>query len=415
MTKHSVSTLMKTRTPKFDLISSRKRISKFSLRHYYFSVVVISRKEPSIYEASPKFEKQFAEIRDFVSNQAPPKGFIEQADFLEVLFDFLESAFGIKEINQDNFTLSIVDLLRIGRCSINDNLFELDQPYLENENYHLNWQWEDFVDPIIHLSQTGNQYKAFLLLSIYANLPIPYVAADGYDGSDERTKIEYLEYLISINSSDPVKLKKDLEKIHIPLSSLHPDIGGDTIRVDVSQDAVVIYNLKNNLISNLNDLNLQQFMYGIILGKIDKEAANKFTSVRDSFEPVDIYEVLGEIYNLVEEDDYRKNNLIYSDLVKQGFNEVSTFARSQAGETLIEFLLQLTILFTESDSEEQRDCYDLLKVILNYFISLNTDSKIREKYIKYLTEIGGEFNEIAESTELSRNKKKGFFSRFLRQ
>lgn len=377
-------------------------------------MVVISRKEPSIYEASPKFEKQFAEIRDFVINQAPPKGFIEQADFLEVLFDFLESTFGIKEINQDNFTLSIVDLLRIGRCSINDNLFELNQPYLENENYYLNWQWEDFVDPIIQLSRTGNHYKAFLLLSIYANLPDPYVAADGYDGSDERTKIKYLEYLISINSSDPVKLNKDMEKKHIPLCSVHPDIGGGTIRVGVSQDAVVVYELKTNLISNLNELNVEQFVYGIILGKIDKDAVTKYINDVSKFKAHDIDYLIFNINTLLEEEEYRQENLIFSHLVNQSYENLSSFAKSQAAETLIEFLMQL-INMTPEWKYTEPDPYFSLKMAFKTLISLNTDSKIKEKYIKYLTEIGGEFNEIAKSTDLSRKKKKGFFSRFLRQ
>ena len=252
-------------------------------------MATISRNEFCEYEGSPKFEKQFADIRDFVSNQTPPEGLIEQANFLEDLFDFLENTFGKKEISQENFTLSIVDLLRNGSCSINDNLYELDQPYLENEDYYFNWEWKDFVDPIIQLSKEDSHYKAFLLLSIYANLATPYGAAYGYDGSDESTKIDYLEYLISINSSDPVKLKKDLEKKYIPQSSPHFQLNDIEMKqVGVSQDAIVVYKLKNDLISSLNDLNLEQFVYGIILGKIHKDAVIRYMPDINRFESDEI-------------------------------------------------------------------------------------------------------------------------------
>jgi hypothetical protein len=377
-------------------------------------MATISRNEFCEYKASPKFEKQFAEIRDFVSNQTPPEGLLEQANFLQDLFDFLENTFGKKEISQGNFTLSIVDLLRNGSCSINDNLYELDQPYLENEDYYFNWEWKDFVDPIIQLSQEDNHYKAFLLLSIYANLATPYGAAYGYDGSDEGTKIEFLEYLISINSSDPVKLKKDLEKKYIPQSSPHFQLDDSEIKqVGVSQDAVVVYNLKNDLISRLNDLNLEQFVYGIILGKIHKDAVIKYMPDIKRFESAEIDDLIFNLDNLLQgpEEEDLQNNLIFSDVVHQSFEDLSSFAKSQAANTLIEFLMQLTKLVSNLESIEP-DCAGL-HGILEALISFNTDNEPQAKYIEYLTEIGGEFKENTETAKVSINKKKGLFSKFL--
>jgi hypothetical protein len=377
-------------------------------------MATISRNEFCEYEGSPKFEKQFADIRDFVSNQTPPEGLIEQANFLEDLFDFLENTFGGKEISQENFTLSIVDLLRNGSCSINDNLYELDQPYLENEGYYFNWEWKDFVDPIIQLSKEDNHYKAFLLLSIYANLATPYGAAYGYDGSDESTKIDYLEYLISINSSDPVKLKKDLEKKYIPQSSPHFQLDDIEMKqVGVSQDAIVVYKLKNDLISSLNDLNLEQFVYGIILGKIHKDAVIRYMPDINRFESDEIDDLNYKLDNLLQgpEEEYRQNNLIFSDVVHQSFEDLSSFAKSQAADILIEFLMQLTNLVSNLESIEP-DCAGL-HGILEALISFNTDSEARAKYIENLTEIGGEFKENTETAKVSINKKKGLLSKFL--
>jgi hypothetical protein len=377
-------------------------------------MATISRNEFCEYEGSPKFEKQFADIRDFVSKQTPPEGLIEQANFLEDLFDFLENTFGEKEISQENFTLSIVDLLRNGSCSINDNLYELDQPYLENEDYYINWEWKDFIDPIIQLSKEDSHYKAFLLLSIYANLATPYGAAYGYDGSDESTKIDYLEYLISINSSDPVKLKKDLEKKYIPQSSPHYELDDSEMRqVGLSEAAVLVYKLKNDLFSNLNDLKLEQFVYGIILGKIHKEAINKYASDVNRFEPDEIDDLIYELEILLEgaEEEYRQNNLILADVVNQNFEDLPSFAKGQVTDTLIEFLIQLTKLIPKLESIKPD--HSGLHGILKALISFNTESEPRAKYITYLTEIGGEFNDNFEDTKVSINKKKGLLSKFL--
>jgi len=377
-------------------------------------MTTISRNEFCEYEASPKFEKQFDDIRDFVSNQTPPEGLLEQANFLQNLFDFLENTFGKKEISQENFTLSIVDLLRNGSCVINKNLYELDEPYLENEDYYFNWEWKDFVEPIIQLSQEGNHYKAFLLLSIYANLATPYGASYGYDGSDESTKIGYLEYLISINSSNPVKLKKDLEKKYIPQSSPHFQLGDSEMKqVGVSQDAVVVYNLKNDLISSLNDLNLEQFVYGIILGKIHKDAVIKYMPDIKRFESDEIDDLIYKLDNLLQgpEEEYLQNNLIFSDVVHQSFEDLCSFAKSQAADTLIEFLMQLTKLVSNLVSIEP-DCAGL-HGILEALISFNTDNEPQAKYIEYLTEIGGEFKENTETDKVSISKKKGLLSKFL--
>jgi hypothetical protein len=377
-------------------------------------MATISRNEFCEYEGSPKFEKQFADIRDFVSNQTPPEGLLEQANFLQNLFDFLENTFGKKEISQENFTLSIVDLLRNGSCVVNKNLYELDEPYLENEDYYFNWEWKDFVEPINQLSQEGDHYKAFLLLSIYANLATPYGAAYGYDGSDESTKIDYLEYLISISSYDPVKLKKDLEKKYIPQSSPHYELDDSEMRqVGLSEAAIVVYNLKNDLIRNLNDLKLEQFLYGIILGKIHKESINKYASDVNRFEPDEIDNLIYELEILLEgaEEEYRQNNLIFADVVNQNFEDLSLFAKSQTAATLVEFLMQLTNLFPKLESIKPD--YAGLHGILKALISFNTESEPRAKYITYLTEIGGEFNDNFEDTKVSINKKKGLLSKFL--
>lgn len=377
-------------------------------------MATISRNEFCEYKASPKFEKQFAEIRDFVSNQTPPEGLLEQANFLQNLFDFLENTFGKKEISQENFTLSIVDLLRNGSCVVNKNLYELDEPYLENEDYYFNWEWKDFVEPINQLSQEGDHYKAFLLLSIYANLATPYGAAYGYDGSDESTKIDYLEYLISISSYDPVKLKKDLEKKYIPQSSPHYELDDSEMRqVGLSEAAIVVYNLKNDLIRNLNDLKLEQFLYGIILGKIHKESINKYASDVNRFEPDEIDNLIYELEILLEgaKEEYRQNNLIFADVVNQNFEDLSLFAKSQTAATLVEFLMQLTNLFPKLESIKPD--YAGLHGILKALISFNTESEPRAKYITYLTEIGGEFNDNFEDTKVSINKKKGLLSKFL--
>jgi hypothetical protein len=377
-------------------------------------MTTISRNEFCEYEGSPKFEKQFADIRDFVSNQTPPEGLLEQANFLQNLFDFLENTFGKKEISQENFTLSIVDLLRNGSCVVNKNLYELDEPYLENEDYYFNWEWKDFVEPINQLSQEGDHYKAFLLLSIYANLATPYGAAYGYDGSDESTKIDYLEYLISISSYDPVKLKKDLEKKYIPQSSPHYELDDSEMRqVGLSEAAIVVYNLKNDLIRNLNDLKLEQFLYGIILGKIHKESINKYASDVNRFEPDEIDNLIYELEILLEgaEEEYRQNNLIFADVVNQNFEDLSLFAKSQTAATLVEFLMQLTNLFPKLESIKPD--YAGLHGILKALISFNTESEPRAKYITYLTEIGGEFNDNFEDTKVSINKKKGLLSKFL--
>ena len=377
-------------------------------------MATISRNEFCEYEGSPKFEKQFADIRDFVSNQTPPEGLLEQANFLQNLFDFLENTFGKKEISQENFTLSIVDLLRNGSCVVNKNLYELDEPYLENEDYYFNWEWKDFVEPINQLSQEGDHYKAFLLLSIYANLATPYGAAYGYDGSDESTKIDYLEYLISISSYDPVKLKKDLEKKYIPQSSPHYELDDSEMRqVGLSEAAIVVYNLKNDLIRNLNDLKLEQFLYGIILGKIHKESINKYASDVNRFEPDEIDNLIYELEILLEgaKEEYRQNNLIFADVVNQNFEDLSLFAKSQTAATLVEFLMQLTNLFPKLESIKPD--YAGLHGILKALISFNTESEPRAKYITYLTEIGGEFNDNFEDTKVSINKKKGLLSKFL--
>jgi hypothetical protein len=245
-------------------------------------------------------------------------------------------------------------------------------------------------------------------------LATPYGAAYGYDGSDESTKIDYLEYLISISSYDPVKLKKDLEKKYIPQSSPHYELDDSEMRqVGLSEAAIVVYNLKNDLIRNLNDLKLEQFLYGIILGKIHKESINKYASDVNRFEPDEIDNLIYELEILLEgaEEEYRQNNLIFADVVNQNFEDLSLFAKSQTAATLVEFLMQLTNLFPKLESIKPD--YAGLHGILKALISFNTESEPRAKYITYLTEIGGEFNDNFEDTKVSINKKKGLLSKFL--
>lgn len=100
-------------------------------------------------------------------------------------------------------------------------------------------------------------------------------------------------------------------------------------------------------------------------------------------------------------------------MVNQNFEDLSLFAKSQPAATLVEFLIQLTNLFPKLDSINPD--YASLHGILKALISFNTESELRAKYIKYLTEIGGEFDENSEDTKVSINKKEGFLSKFLRR
>jgi hypothetical protein len=369
----------------------------------------ITRDSKCHYKGSPKFEEQFTEITDFIVKQKPPQNLVEQGIFLETLFTFLVSKLDRKELDQDYFILSIVDLLRRGSCIINETQFEIEQNYLETEDFYFNWEWKDFVEPMLYLCEKEMFYQAFLLLSMYSNLAVPYGAAYGMDGSHEDGKISFLEYLITINSPDPIKLKSELKKMYIPKSTPHFELEDAAMRqVGVSESAEIIYKLKNDLITDFNPLCLQHFVYGIILGKIGTEQVNKYLSKSNKFKSEDVDSIIWDIDILMQGDneEYRQNDLILADLVNSNYENLASFIVSSSADTLIEFLVQLIKLVPDLD-------YSELHTILETFILSSNEPDSRTRYINYLIELGGEFKEHSQIENQNGAKKKGFLSKFL--
>jgi hypothetical protein len=371
----------------------------------------ISRSFDRNYLASPEFEVQFSKIRNFIAEQDPPESLLEQGIFLEILFTFLVSNFDKKYLDQNNFMLAIIDLMRGGSCTINDSKFEIDQNYLESEDFYFNFEWKDFVEPIIQLCEKGMFYPAFLLLSIYSNLASPYGAAYGYDGSDEEVKISFLEYLISSHNADPSKLQYELKKMYIPKSNPHFELEESEMRqVGISESAVLIHSLKNNLISDFNSLSLTHFVYGIILGKIEIDNIKLFFDKNRKFNSEEVDSIIWNIDILLQGDteEYRQNDLILNHLVKSNFESLSQFMDSSSANTLIEFLFTLIKFTPDLD-------YSGIHAILNTFIISNNKPDLRQKYIIYLSELGGELQENPEVNGKNSSNKKGFFSKLLKR
>jgi hypothetical protein len=244
---------------------------------------------------------------------------------------------------------------------------------------------------------------------MYSNLAVPYGAAYGMDGSHEDGKISFLEYLITINSPDPIKLKSELKKMYIPKSTPHFELeDAAMIQVGVSESAEIIYKLKNDLITDFNPLCLQHFVYGVILGKIGTEQVNKYLSKSNKFKSEDVDSIIWDIDILMQGDneEYRQNDLILADLVNSNYENLASFIVSSSADTLIEFLVQLIKLVPDLD-------YSELHTILETFILSSNEPDSRTRYINYLIELGGEFKEHTQIENQNGAKKKGFLSKFL--
>jgi len=228
---------------------------------------------PIKYEVDKKNESELVQIFKWVESQVIPHTVIDEAMFLEKLVLFVIDKFGKKSIEQKNYFLAIIDLLRLKEIKVNNQYLILKDIYMSAIEQDLfSFSYDVLSQPIKTLLENNLIYPAILIVSFYSNLGFgTYEAAEGYDGSNEIIKLEYLEYLVTKNVKNLSELEKSL-KIFTPEINSGMDVNyGGNRKFQISEVALELKQLKNLGLKSLSAISIPGFIYGIINENINKK------------------------------------------------------------------------------------------------------------------------------------------------
>ena len=358
---------------------------------------------PIKYEVTNTTESEFLQIFKWIESQEVPQTVVDEANFLERLMNYMIANFSEKSIDQKNYFLAVIDLLRLKEIIVNNQNLKLSNVYMSSIDQNIFcFDYDILKDPVISLLEDNSIYQAILIISFYSNLGFgTYEAAGGYDGPAEDVRLEYLEYLVTMNVKDVDELRATLKNL-IPEINSGEDVNyGKNRKFSVSELAIELIKLKNSGLKSIPKVSVRGVIYGIFNGSI----------ISDDFKDVNIKQKLkvdSNYENIYEEIDYTLFTInreldtddydpILRGILSEGKKEIYSdnnkgSSESNEYKTLIDMLVKVLELSVKDNYENEEFVESVSNIINKCMVIINSQKFINE-YKTKLKPFGVEISE----------------------
>jgi hypothetical protein len=367
------------------------------------SVKRINRRWPIEYEVTNTTESEFVQIFKWIESQEVPQTVVDEAIFLERLVNYMIANFSEKSINQKNYFLAVIDLLRLKEIIVNNQNLKLSNVYMSSIDQNIFcFDYDILKDPVISLLENNFIYQAVLIISFYSNLGFgTYEAAGGYDGPAEDVRLEYLEYLVTMNVKDVDELRSTLKNL-IPEINSGEDVNyGKNRKFLVSELAIELIKLKNLGLKSIPKVSVRGVIYGIINGSIisnDLKDINIKQKLKVDSNYENIYEELDyTLFTINRELDSDGFDPILRDILSEGKKEIYSENNKDSSEsneykTLIDMLVKVLELSVKDNYDNEEFVESVSYMINNCMAIINSQEFINE-YKTRLNTLGIEISE----------------------
>jgi len=367
------------------------------------SVKRINRRWPIEYEVTNTTESEFVQIFKWIESQEVPQTVVDEAIFLERLVNYMIANFSEKSINQKNYFLAVIDLLRLKEIIVNNQNLKLSNVYMSSIDQNIFcFDYDILKDPVISLLENDFIYQAVLIISFYSNLGFgTYEAAGGYDGPAEDVRLEYLEYLVTMNVKDVDELRSTLKNL-IPEINSGEDVNyGKNRKFLVSELAIELIKLKNSGLKSIPKVSVRGVIYGIFNGSIisnDLKDINIKQKLKVDSNYENIYEELDyTLFTINRELDSDGFDPILRDILSEGKKEIYSENNNDSSEsneykTLIDMLVKVLELSVKDNYDNEEFVESVSYMINNCMTIINSQEFINE-YKTRLNTLGIEISE----------------------
>jgi hypothetical protein len=367
------------------------------------SVKRINRRWPIEYEVTNTTESEFVQIFKWIESQEVPQTVVDEAIFLERLVNYMIANFSEKSVNQKNYFLAVIDLLRLKEIIVNNENLKLSNVYMSSIDQNIFcFDYDILKDPVISLLENNFIYQAVLIISFYSNLGFgTYEAAGGYDGPAEDVRLEYLEYLVTMNVKDVDELRSTLKNL-IPEINSGEDLNyGKNRKFLVSELAIELIKLKNSGLKSIPKVSVRGVIYGIFNGSIisnDLKDINIKQKLKVDSNYENIYEELDyTLFTINRELDSDGFDPILRDILSEGKKEIYSENNKDSSEsneykTLIDMLVKVLELAVKDNYENEEFVESVSYMINNCMAIINSQEFINE-YKTRLNTLGIEISE----------------------
>ena len=364
---------------------------------------MINRINGSKYEVTNTTESEFVQICKWIESQEVPQTVVDEAIFLERLVNYMIANFSEKSINQKNYFLAVIDLLRLKEIIVNNQNLKLSNVYMSSIDQNMFcFDYDILKDPVISLLENNFIYQAVLIISFYSNLGFgTYEAAGGYDGPAEDVRLEYLEYLVTMNVKDVDELRSTLKNL-IPEINSGEDLNyGKNRKFLVSELAIELIKLKNSGLKSIPKVSVRGVIYGIFNGSIisnDLKDINIKQKLKVDSNYENIYEELDyTLFTINRELDSDGYDPILRDILSEGKKEIYSENNKDSSEsneykTLIDMLVKVLELAVKDNYENEEFVESVSYMINNCMAIINSQEFINE-YKTRLNTLGIEISE----------------------
>jgi hypothetical protein len=358
---------------------------------------------PIKYEVTNATESEFVQIFKWIESQEVPQTVVDEAIFLERLVNYIIANFSEKSIDQKNYFLAVIDLLRLADIAVNNQNLKLSNVYMSSiDQFSFCFDYDILKDPVISLLENNFIYQAVLIISFYSNLGFgTYEAAGGYDGPAEDVRLEYLEYLVTMNVKDVDELRPTLKNV-IPEINSGEDVNyGKNRKFLVSELAIELIKLKNSGLKSIPKVSVRGVIYGIFNGSIisnDLKDINIKQKLKVDSNYENIYEELDyTLFTINRELDSDGFDPILRDILSEGKKEIYSDnnkgpSESNEYKTLIDMLVKVVELSVKDNYENEEFVESVSNMINNCMSIINSQEFINE-YKTRLNTLGIEVSE----------------------
>lgn len=358
---------------------------------------------PIKYEVNKTVEHELFQIFKWIESQEVPQDVVDEAMFLGKIMNYMINDFGGKSITQKNYFLAVIDLLRLKEIIVNDQNLKLPIVYMSSIDQNIFcFDYDVLKDPIISLLENNLIYQAVLIISFYSNLGFgTYEAAGGYDGPAEEVRLEYLEYLVTMNVKDVDELRSTLKNV-IPEINSGEDVNyGKNRNFLVSELAIELTKLKNLGLKSIPKVSVRGIIYGIFNGSIkrdDLKDINVKQKIKLGSNYENIYEELDyTLFTINRELDNDDFDPILRSILSKGKKEIYSENNKDSSEsneykTLIDMLVKVLELSVK-DNYENVEFVESVSYTINDCMAIINSQEFINEYKTKLKPFGVEISE----------------------